>query len=121
MARILIVDDEPVVRAALRVYLEADGHDVWEASNGAAVDDLLAEHAPDVVIVDILMPVKDGIETIIGLRRSGHPAKIIAMSGGSGRNLNFLNIARRLGADATLEKPFDGDDLQAVIGKVLSS
>jgi DNA-binding response OmpR family regulator len=120
MARILIVDDDPSIRASMRVVLEADGHVISEAPNGLAVESIVSESAPDLVLLDILMPAKDGIETIVGLRRAGHTVKIIAMSGrAGGPYMNFLGAAKRLGADAVLEKPFDGDVLRAAIAKVL--
>jgi DNA-binding response OmpR family regulator len=122
MARILIVDDDPSVRKSLRILLEADDHDVTEAPNGLAVDTIVADALPDLIILDLLMPAKDGIETIVGLRRAGHRVKIIAMSGTAGSPyMNFLGAAKRLGADLTLEKPFDGDALRLAVDLMLKS
>ena len=120
MARLLIVDDDPAIRTAMRLLLEADGHAVSEAPDGMLVDAIVDTWAPDVIILDILMPAKDGIETIVDLRRAGQTVKIIAVSAGDkGSSMSFLGAARRLGAHATLEKPFDGDKLRAVINQVL--
>jgi CheY-like chemotaxis protein len=120
MARILIVDDNATVRLATRTVLEADGHDVSEAESGMAVETIIAETPVDLVIVDIYMPGKDGIETIIGLRHNGHEVKIIAVSGSEERpGVSSLGAATRLGADATLTKPFEADELRQAIGKVL--
>jgi CheY-like chemotaxis protein len=122
MARILVVDDDPTIRAALRAVLEADGHVITEAPNGLAVDSIVAGSVQDLIILDILMPAKDGIETIIGLRRAGHTVKILAMSGQADSSfMSFLGAARRLGADAILEKPFDAETLRGVVSKILDS
>jgi two-component system, chemotaxis family, chemotaxis protein CheY len=120
MARILIVDDDPAIRESIRAMLETDGHGVSEAANGVLVDAIVEAWAPDIIVLDILMPAKDGIETITSLRRAGHTVKIIAMSGPpSSPFMDFLRIARRLGAQATLKKPFNADTLRAMIDKVL--
>jgi CheY-like chemotaxis protein len=121
MPRILLVDDDPDVRELIREMLEADGHVVTEAINGAEVEPILRQSDYELLMLDILMPKKDGIETILDLRRDGHTVKIIAMSGQARdiRLLNFLGIARRLGADATLEKPFGHGALRRAIGEVL--
>jgi CheY-like chemotaxis protein len=122
MARILIVDDNATVRLATRTVLEADGHQVVEADSGVLVEAIIAGSPVDLVIVDIYMPGKDGIETIIGLRRAGHGVKIIAVSGSAERpGVSFLSAAKRLGADATLIKPFGADELRQAIGNVLGS
>ncbi|HSR66976.1 MAG TPA: response regulator [Acidobacteriota bacterium] len=108
MARILLIDDEDMTRAMLRQALEMKGHEVHEASNG---DEALRVHRKTpcpLVITDILMPEKEGLETIVELRRDHPDLKIIAMSGGgSAGNLNFLETAGKLGAQATLQKPFE--------------
>lgn len=108
MARILLIDDEEMTRSMLRQALEMKGHEVHEASNG---DEALRVHRQTpcpLVITDILMPEKEGLETIVELRRDHPELKIIAMSGGgSAGNLNFLEAAGKLGAQATLQKPFE--------------
>jgi CheY-like chemotaxis protein len=121
MARILIVDDNATVRRATRTVLETDGHQVLEAESGMLVETIVAgAPAVDLVIVDIYMPLKDGLETIIGLRHNGHEVKIIAVSGSDERpGVGSLGAAKRLGADAILTKPFDADELRQAIGKVL--
>ncbi|MBL9202285.1 MAG: response regulator [Opitutaceae bacterium] len=107
MTRILLVDDDETFRTVLRSVLTLHGHAVVEARDG--VDGLAKarEARFDAVIVDIVMPERDGLETIVSLRKN-HPAlKIIAISGGgqlSGET--YLAVAARLGASAVLAKPF---------------
>lgn len=116
MAVMLVIDDEPLVRKTVRITLERAGHLVVEAENGAAgIRECRSQHF-DLVICDILMPEKEGIETIRELR-AGHPdMKILAVSGG-GRisNIGFLEIATQLGATDSLSKPFDPQDLIAKV------
>src|SRR5262249_30039073 len=79
---VLVVDDESVIRDSLTCYLTAAGYSIITAPNGKdGIDKYLAE-TPDVVLIDLLMPEKDGIETIIQLKQLRPQAKIIAMSGG---------------------------------------
>jgi DNA-binding response OmpR family regulator len=116
MANVLVIDDEPLVRKAMRVTLERAGHTVVEAADGAAGIRECQRCQFAVVICDILMPGKEGIETIRELR-AAHPAlKILAVSGG-GRlsNIGFLEIATELGASDSLSKPFDPGDLLAKV------
>jgi len=107
VATILVIDDEEMVRATLRLALEAAGHRILEASNGDEGLQLLDTHEIDLTITDIIMPEKEGIETIIEIRRRQPDARIIAISGGSrSQDIDFLRIAERLGAVHSLAKPF---------------
>lgn len=105
MASILIVDDQATVRQTLRHALETEGLDVREAGDGAEALRLYRAEAADVVVTDIVMPNKEGIETIFELRRSAPQVKIIAMSDQG--TVDFLGMARKLGADHVLRKPFE--------------
>jgi DNA-binding response OmpR family regulator len=123
MAYVLVADDDPPVRTVIHRTLEAAGHEVADAENGQMCEDLIASRLPDLVILDILMPKKEGIEVIADMR-GRHPAlKILAISGG-GRTVSgtdFLSFARRFGANATLEKPFDAAALLAAVRSVLAA
>lgn len=119
MVKILLVEDDESVRHATRMVLEGAGHKVFEASNGLRVEAIVAEHQPDLVLTDMLMPDRDGVETILALRRRHPTLPIIAMSGGGKRGMLDLGMAKRLGASATLDKPFDGEQLNKLIGEVL--
>jgi two-component system, chemotaxis family, chemotaxis protein CheY len=115
MARILVVDDHPLVRRAVREILSVAGHEIFEAENGRQAEMAMASCRPDLVLLDILMPEQDGIETIIALRRQYPELHIVAMSAGGYGGANFLATAKKLGADLVLQKPFDGADLVAAI------
>lgn len=120
MARILVVDDEDLVRLTLRQMLEAAGHVVFEAANGRDGVALQAEQPVDLVLTDIIMPDQEGIETIVQLRRKNPRLKIIAISGGGRmKNMDFLKIAANVGADATLAKPFSTRELTEAVNRCL--
>lgn len=120
MARILIIDDEDLSRNMLSQALTRAGYDVSTACDGTEGIELFRSVLADLIITDILMPGKEGLETIMELRRDFPDVKIIAMSGG-GRtgNLNFLDIAERLGAQRTLQKPFHLQDVLQLVQEVL--
>src|SRR4051812_47444675 len=110
--RILLIDDVAGVRAALQILLEGAGYEVTTAPDGRSGMELFSSAQPDLVITDIIMPDQEGIETIREIRRLHPSMPIIAMSGGGrARNADFLRIAKALGANATLAKPFDGAEL----------
>ena len=119
MARVLIVDDDADIREGVHDMLAACGHSVFEASNGAIALRQLTSNCIDVVLTDILMPDKEGIETIQEIRRIQPDKKILAMSGCEARH-EYLDFARYLGADAVLTKPFQPAELLEAIGSVLS-
>ena len=117
--RVLIIDDDEFVRKHIRTILERAGFIALEARNGDEGLIKVAEAVPDLVITDLLMPEKDGIETIIQLRKSHPDIKIIAMSGGGhviGRDV--LKSARLFGAAITLIKPFLADELLQAVHKL---
>ena len=124
MGRILIVEDTPLMRDSLVDVLSAAGHDVATAANGAeALDIVAAGSAFDVIVTDIIMPEMDGIQTIIEIQSMQPGARIIAISGGSARmeKTQGLDTARRLGAVAVLEKPFEVDTLLTAIESALAA
>ncbi len=121
MARILIIDDEALVRLTLRQMLEMAGHDVAEASNGVEGIQSCKAHSPELVITDIIMPKKEGIETIIELQDDYPKVKIIAISGGGRtRNKDYLKFASDLGVRHVMAKPFSADELQNVVRDALA-
>mgnify|MGYP003836147139 CR=1 FL=1 len=121
MKSILVVDDEKNIRTIVRAILENEGYTVLEASDGNEAIRQFGEHSPDLVVTDLLMPEKDGIETLFELKQINGNAKVIALSGG-GRicSENYLNYARKLGATATLEKPFTSEELLAVVHQAMA-
>ena len=108
MKRLLVIDDEEQFRLMMRRLLEKEGYEVSEAADGDEGLEACRISKPDVVITDIIMPEKEGIETILSMRKEFPDMKIIAVSGG-GRNApgNYLILAERLGAHVTMEKPLD--------------
>ena len=121
MANVLVADDEELARFTIREILEGEGHTVIEAKNGVEAIALFNKNKIDIIVTDIIMPDKEGIETIIELKRD-HPAiKIVAISGGGRtRNLDFLELAKRYGADAVLAKPFSEQELIDALNKLLA-
>ena len=109
MPSVLVVDDEDQIRQLIRETLEQAGYEVEEASNGKQGLERYRAKPADLVIMDILMPDQDGLESIMTLRRELPASRVIAITGGSDMIgiLNFLDVAKMLGARRTLQKPFD--------------
>lgn len=120
MTRVLLVDDEQQVRQVLSAGLTKVGYDVVEASNGMEALARFKEEPIDAVVMDIIMPDKEGIETIIELRQSSKELPILAISGG-GRmgKMHFLEVSRTFGADSTMEKPFTVAELAAELNSLI--
>ena len=113
---IVVIDDDAMVRISIQRILEAEGYEVALAHNGREGLSLTQRLAPRLVITDIIMPEKEGIETIRDIRALDPAVRIVAISGdGIGPNVDFLRIARKLGADATLAKPFRREELLACV------
>jgi CheY-like chemotaxis protein len=118
---ILVVDDEPGIRELLCLMLEAAGHNVVAAEDGIQAPKVLAAQPIQVVITDLLMPERDGLEFIAEIRKKFPGVKIIAMSGGGhiARD-SYLRIAKNFGAHVLLEKPFSQSGVLAAIESVMS-
>ena len=117
---ILLIDDEDKFRSVIRQVLVNAGYEVVEASNGAEGIRHFYQKPADMIITDIIMPEKEGIETIIELKKAFPHVKLVAMSGGGwyGTDIDF-DMARRLGA-RTLDKPFALQDLLDVVRDLLN-
>jgi len=119
MKRILIIDDDASMRFLLKSLLESAGYEVHEAKDGRAGVELFAQRPAQIVIVDIFMPEKDGIETIGDIREKDASCKFLAISGGGEmKNMDMLRYAKMLGAHEILEKPFSRDELLSVIDRL---
>jgi DNA-binding response OmpR family regulator len=120
MATILVIEDDREVRDFLVEVLTRAGHAVTAAANGRDGVAKFREEPAQVVITDIIMPEKDGIETILDLRREHPQLKVIAISGG-GRSTpeNYLHSARLLGADRAFRKPFRNEEILAAINELV--
>jgi len=114
--KILVIDDEVDICDMTKLLLERAGHEVHCASDGRIALRMLDEQMFDVVITDMLMPDRDGLEVMADLRRK-HPAVRIIASSGGGRisSDSYLQIARKSGAHALLAKPFTLRELHASI------
>lgn len=117
-ATILVIEDDGLFRRFLRRLLERMGFTVLTAAGGRRGVDIFRRERPDVVLTDILMPDQDGIETLLAIRREASAAKVIVMSGHRSR-LDYLRLAKQLGASDVLRKPFSPDDLAAAIYRCL--
>ena len=123
MARVLIADDDIDARKVFGEAMRDGGHAVALATNGIEALRLFGTFRPDVVIVDVFMPFKDGLEVITDLRRISAAVKIIAISAGWQRttgDTGVLQDALNLGADVVLPKPLDPDVLEEAVRKLVA-
>jgi len=119
--RILIVDDDPGIRRALHILLSRAGYHVTQACNGMEALRLWRASGGDLVITDIHMPEKNGIEMIVELLSHTPGIRIIAMSGGGQtRRLDLLGNATMLGAVHTIEKPFTLNEMMTTVRRALA-
>ncbi len=118
MARILIIDDDPDMRSLIEQTLKSAGHDIEMAADGKEGLRNYDARPADVVITDLYMPNKGGLETIIELRRRCPDIPIIALSG-TGAADKMLSIAQKFGAFASLHKPFTSHELVAAVSKAI--
>jgi DNA-binding response OmpR family regulator len=119
MATILLIDDDDLLRGALMQSLVNAGHKVVEASDGRQGCELARSLSVDIVLTDLVMPVQEGVETILTLRRERPKLPIIAMSGGVTNSRLYLDIANKIGARRILPKPFMPKALIALVEQVL--
>ncbi len=124
MAKILIVDDDEQVRVYLGQVLREQGHEVHEvilAADGLVATDICHRQCPDLMILDLIMPGQEGLETIRLIRREHPDLPILAISGGGkmGDAEPHLRVARRLGANNSLAKPIMPDELIKAVGSLL--
>ena len=112
MKKVLIADDDVLVRKSTRIILQKAGFEIEEAHDGKTALQRLREENFYLLVTDIIMPNKDGIETIVEARRKYPKLYILAMSGG-GRmgNTDFLELALSMGANAEIKKPFEASGL----------
>ena len=119
--KVLIIDDDELVRMTMCGVLRKLGWTLIEAKNGNEGIDLFKKEKPDLVITDMLMPDKEGLETISDIRALSPKAKIIAISsGGHSRNMAFLDLAQQVGANRIMSKPIKPDELLNAVKSILS-
>lgn len=122
MATILLVDDDEQFRTMLSEVLRRAGYEVQQACNGNEATRMYRSHQTDLVITDLIMPDKEGLETIREIRQNNPGVRIIAMSGG-GRNgfVNYLRVAKAFGAQVVLDKPFSHKEILDAVRDVLAA
>ena len=118
MTQILVMDDDPGMRAMLDQILKLYGYDVVLAANGKEGLELFRSRKVDLVISDLYMPEKEGLETIKEIHRDSPEVPIIAMSGKQGKT-SLLSVAQHFGAARILVKPFNPQDLLTAVEEVL--
>ncbi|HKX06584.1 MAG TPA: response regulator [Stellaceae bacterium] len=117
---VLVVDDDPALLDSLKLLLEVDGFAVTTAENGVRGLQAFRNRGPDIVLIDIMMPKLDGIESVRQMRRERPDAKVVVMSGEVGaRRLDLQSTVKGLGAAAVLRKPFDPASLAPLLRDVL--
>lgn len=122
MANLIIIEDDVAIRTVLGQAMTAAGHTVRLAADGNEGLRLFLDEQADIVLTDLVMPEKEGLATIMELRRKFPQVRIIAMSGGFARNAGlYLQIAERLGAVRVLRKPFRLAELATAIAEVLAT
>jgi CheY-like chemotaxis protein len=121
MAHVLVVEDDDLVRSMLRTTLESEGYEVTVAGDGEEAIGILSRQPFELVVTDIVMPRKEGLETIIEAKKMYPQLKIIAISGG-GRVAPtlYLDNALVLGADRVFVKPVAQNELLSAIGELLA-
>jgi DNA-binding NtrC family response regulator len=121
MSRILVVDDEEGIRASIRRVLTLEGYEVTLAENGDEGELRFRENHPDLVITDIVMPGRNGLEMLASLKADFPDMKAIVMSGGGGHtagaeDLSFLlSVAEGMGIHRTITKPFELEDILSAV------
>lgn len=119
--KILIVDDEPNIVTALEFLLERNGYQVLVARNGAAALELIEAQHPDLVLLDVMMPVKSGYEVCQRIREHGEWRDIkIVMLTAKGSDVE-MNKGLSVGADLYITKPFSTQELVARINGLLGA
>lgn len=121
MARILVIDDDPWVVKIFRQILEDEGHTVFTANNGQEGLDLFRQTPAELIITDMVMPVKDGLKLIMELEKEFPNVPAIAISGGGViEPERYLTLAESIGTRKTLTKPVSKQDLIDAVNSVLS-
>ena len=121
MAHILIIDDDELVRITLHTIFERAGYETTMATNGQDGLTKFRARPADLIILDMIMPEKGGIDVLAEFRQTQPEVKIIAISGGVwGNDTDYLKTLEDLGADYCLAKPIGRDKLLEVVARLLA-
>jgi CheY-like chemotaxis protein len=119
MVKVLVVEDNEDLRSLLEATLRREGFEVLAACDGDEALQVLGERRVDIIVTDLFMPERDGVETIVAIREKFPGLQIIAMSGWqSSRGPDYLAVAREIGAAATLRKPFEPPELVRIVRRL---
>lgn len=123
MAKILIVDDEQNIRNILCETLKKDEYEIFEASSGQEAIELLDANSIDLMITDLVMPGKTGLDLIMEIKEKIPELNIVAISGGGGINgrFDYLPIAQLIGANNIIRKPFSMADIKKIVSDLLTA
>ncbi len=120
MPRILIIDDDSSIRLVFKRYLEGHGYEVAVAENGNEGLKLISRHVPDLIITDVMMPEKDGLELVLELKDKHSGIPVIAISGGMRMApIDFLPVIKKFGARKVFYKPVELDKLLLAIKELI--
>jgi CheY-like chemotaxis protein len=121
MPSVLVIEDNADIRRLMREMLTPFGYEVHEAENGVRGVEKYAQSPAQIVLLDMFMPEKDGLETLRDLRRIDPRVRVVAMSGGGLRdNVQILQPALMMGAARALLKPFTCDELRTILAELLA-
>jgi YesN/AraC family two-component response regulator len=122
MNNVVVIDDNSQVRSKIKNLILNAGYKVFEASNGRLGMDLIQNIKPQLVVTEIIMPEQDGLEIISAVNIKFPETKIIAMSAGGGRLINFplLELALKIGADFIFDKPLDENKFIDLVKRIFS-
>jgi DNA-binding response OmpR family regulator len=121
LAHILVIDDDPWILKIFKQILETEGHSVDTAADGQEGIDIYRNFRADLVVTDMVMPVKDGLKTILELDKEFPGVKVIAISGGGVIEPDrYLALAESIGTKKTLTKPVRKDELIKAVNEVLA-
>ena len=118
MSSVLLIEDDDSLRDLLRITLIGAGYVVLEAMNGRQGVNTFRKTPTDLVVTDLYMPERDGLEVIEALRRTHPQVKLLAISGASG-TMGYFPLAQSLGAVAVLQKPFSPSAFLDIVGRLL--
>lgn len=123
MAQILVVDDEASVRNLLSDVLEREGYTVFTAATGVEASTIYNANDIDLIITDLVMPEKGGIDLIMELKKQNPSVRVIAISGGGGitGRFDYLPIAKLVGASEIIAKPFQVAEIRSQVARMLAA
>lgn len=117
---IMIVDDDPDIRNIVKHLLQGEGYRITQAENGVECLACFRKDPADLIVLDLVMPEKEGLETLEELRQIAPEVKIVVVSGGLSTGQSFLKVAKLMGADATMAKPMDTSKLLTTVAELLN-